>query len=243
MSCGIYKITNKENGKSYIGLSVDIESRWSDHIKKMNSTEQYDKPLYRAFRKYGLSNFIFEILEECKSSELGVKEKYWIKELKTAYEEFGYNSTLGGEGGTFQKLNPSTLNEIFLLLIEGELNNKEIGLLFNVTDQMVSDINCGRSWYNSNYNYPIRSYKKIDNLCIDCGKKITKDVNVKRCLECSSKAQRKVERPDAETLIKEIKESSMVAVGKKYGVSDNAIRKWLLAYGLPTSSKEIKGMK
>ena len=28
MSCGIYKITNKINGHSYIGQSVDIERRW-----------------------------------------------------------------------------------------------------------------------------------------------------------------------------------------------------------------------
>jgi group I intron endonuclease len=242
MSCGIYKITNKENGKSYIGLSVNIEARWSDHIKKMNSEEQYDKPLYRAFRKYGLSSFTFEILEECKSSELSIKEQYWIEELKTAYEDFGYNLTFGGYSGTFQKLNPVILDEIFLLLVEGKLQNNQIASLFNVSDQTISDINCGRSWYNSKYNYPIRPQKTPDNLCIDCGKKITKEPGIKRCQECASKALRKVKRPDPDTLIKEIKESSMLAVGKKYGVSDNAIRKWLKGYGLPTSTKKIKSM-
>ena len=30
---GIYKITNKINGKVYIGMSVDIEGRWKGHIK------------------------------------------------------------------------------------------------------------------------------------------------------------------------------------------------------------------
>jgi hypothetical protein len=47
------------------------------------------------------------------------------------------------------------------------------------------------------------------------------------CSTCHSKSQRKVERPTKEQLFKEVQQSSYVAVGKKYGVSDNAIRKWL----------------
>jgi transposase-like protein len=39
---------------------------------------------------------------------------------------------------------------------------------------------------------------------------------------------RKVERPSYEQLLREIEESSYVAVGRRYGVSDNAIRKWIL---------------
>jgi very-short-patch-repair endonuclease len=42
--------------------------------------------------------------------------------------------------------------------------------------------------------------------------------------------QRKVERPDFQTLKNEIKELGFVKTGKKYGVSDNAIRKWLKFY-------------
>ena len=41
---------------------------------------------------------------------------------------------------------------------------------------------------------------------------------------------RKVQRPPYEQLLREIEESSYVAVGRKYGVSDNAIRKWILFY-------------
>ena len=42
--------------------------------------------------------------------------------------------------------------------------------------------------------------------------------------------ERKVERPPYEQLMPEIAETSYLAVGRKYGVSDNAIRKWLRAY-------------
>lgn len=41
---------------------------------------------------------------------------------------------------------------------------------------------------------------------------------------------RKVERPSYEQLLAEIEESSYVAVGRKYGVSDNAVRKWVRFY-------------
>lgn len=49
-----------------------------------------------AFHKYGVDNFIFEVLEECKQEELNEKEQYWIKYFDTF--ENGYNLTLGGDG-------------------------------------------------------------------------------------------------------------------------------------------------
>jgi predicted transcriptional regulator len=70
------------------------------------------------------------------------------------------------------------------------------------------------------------------NICKKCGKEISK--NAKLCVECNNKIknlkQRKVERPTYEQLLKEIEETSYCAVGRKYGVSDNAIRKWIKYY-------------
>ena len=56
MSCGIYKITNKVNNHSYIGQSINIESRWTkEKSRAFNpNSEEYEKTLCRAFRKYGL---------------------------------------------------------------------------------------------------------------------------------------------------------------------------------------------
>jgi len=48
--------------------------------------------------------------------------------------------------------------------------------------------------------------------------------------ECAHKDRRTVKRPSKEKLVKMIEETSYVAVGKKFGVSDNAIRKWLKNY-------------
>ena len=61
-------------------------------------------------------------------------------------------------------------------------------------------------------------------LC-ECGTKILK--TSKRCKKCADINQRKTIRPDINQLITEVKDSSYLAVSKKYGVSDNTIRKWI----------------
>ena len=55
--CGIYKITNKINGKCYIGQSNDIIKRWKTEYKWYHINSH----LQSAFNKYGLENFDFEI--------------------------------------------------------------------------------------------------------------------------------------------------------------------------------------
>ena len=51
-----------------------------------------------------------------------------------------------------------------------------------------------------------------------------------RANRAAHKAARRVARPPHEQLVREIRSSSFLAVGRKYGVSDNAVRKWLRAY-------------
>ena len=93
--CGIYKITNLLNDKSYIGQSNKIGSRFKEHIKcgigiDTPSTNKF----YQAMMQDGVENFKFEILEECKKEELNEREKYWIDFYST--KDYGYNSTSGG---------------------------------------------------------------------------------------------------------------------------------------------------
>lgn len=100
MSQGIYKITNKINNKCYIGKSSNIEERWKYHIKNKNSLKEYNKPLYKAFRKYGVENFSFEIIEEIDNyKKLNEREKYWIEFYNCYGGNKGYNATKGGDGG------------------------------------------------------------------------------------------------------------------------------------------------
>lgn len=123
---GIYKITNKINGQSYIGLSVDIEERWYKHKTNYKNVDnkEYEKTLYRAFRKYGLNNFTFEVIEECEKEDLPNREIFWISFYNTYAD--GYNETPGGEvicvGG--EKHPNHKLSEEDVRIIRNYYNNK-----------------------------------------------------------------------------------------------------------------------
>lgn len=69
--------------------------------------------------------------------------------------------------------------------------------------------------------------EKNKNYCA-CGIEICKDS--KKCKSCEEVRQRKVQRPPYLQLVKEIEKTNYCAVGRKYGVSDNAIRKWVKNY-------------
>lgn len=87
----IYKATNKINGKSYIGKTINFKRRKYEH--KHNSNSYF----YKAMKKYGLRNFKWEIIDCALFEEILYKmEKYYIKKLKTKFPN-GYNLTDGGE--------------------------------------------------------------------------------------------------------------------------------------------------
>ena len=75
---GIYKYQNKQNGKIYIGRSVNITKRKWEHLAKPSPYSYFDQTL----KKIGEDAFDFEIVEECKENELKDKEKYWKNLMK-----------------------------------------------------------------------------------------------------------------------------------------------------------------
>ena len=75
--------------------------------------------------------------------------------------------------------------------------------------------------------------------CVDCGVEITR-FSSGRCVNCANKAQRTVSRPDRDTLKQLVRTTPFTKIGEQYGVSDNAIRKWCDAEGLPRKASEIK---
>lgn len=90
----IYKITNIENEKSYIGQTIHApEKRFKEHLNRALRGETF-YPLANAIRKYGKDSFIIEILGEYQANELNDWEKYWINYYNTF--ERGYNATIGG---------------------------------------------------------------------------------------------------------------------------------------------------
>ena len=101
-------------------------------------------------------------------------------------------------------------------------------------------------YVNFSHNQHLINEPNQPNFCINCGKPIvSSSIRCKKCeinyrKTTGEHTTRQVERPSKEELLREIATSSFSAVGRKYGVSDNAIRKWCSSYGLPTHKKEIK---
>lgn len=85
---GIYKYENKINGKIYIGQSNNIERRFKEHLYKN------DLIIEKVIRKYGISNFLFTVLEECQINDLDDKEIYYIQYYNSRNQ--GYNISPGG---------------------------------------------------------------------------------------------------------------------------------------------------
>lgn len=95
----IYIVTNRINGKQYVGQTIQrFSQRKVDHLKKV----RYNSPYYfhNAMRKHGPDNFKWEIIAEgdCSPETLNLLEMHFIQ----LYDTFnnGYNLTLGGDGGT-----------------------------------------------------------------------------------------------------------------------------------------------
>ena len=87
--------------------------------------------------------------------------------------------------------------------------------------------------------------KSTKNYCADCGKEIS--LGALRCHECEvNRVWKNSKRPSKEQLIEEAKPEnfiSMVEMAKRYGVSDNTIKKWYISYDLPTPKKKLAHYK
>lgn len=233
--CGIYKITNKINGKCYIGQSINIQERWKHHRSYPIKKSYY--PLYKAFEKYDINNFLFEVIEECSIEELNEKEIYWINFYDSYYH--GYNQTKGGStAGHIVKISDEDLEIIYDLLQNTSILQNDIASMFGVGADTISEINHGKTRINENLNYPLRKVIKKHNYCIDCGIEI--NYKAVRCQKCQALYSRIVIRPNREELKNLIRNNSFLSIGKKYKVSDNTIRKWCIAENLPSTKKEIK---
>ena len=88
----IYKITNIQNNKVYIGQTIrPVKDRFHRHINDAINNI-LDTHFARAIRKYGKENFSIEIIDEATDqNELNQKEQYWIRYYNSI--ENGYNET------------------------------------------------------------------------------------------------------------------------------------------------------
>jgi len=97
----IYKITNKTNGRIYIGQTIrPINERIYGHIadSKRDRKERCRSKIHKSIFKHGIDNFIFEIIDTALSQdELNIKEIYFINLYRSNIDNIGYNLLSGGK--------------------------------------------------------------------------------------------------------------------------------------------------
>ena len=282
---GIYKITNKLNGKVYIGKSIDIETRWKQHIYNPQNSA-----IHLAICKYGKDNFNFEIIEQIPIEQLDSREKYWINYYNSISN--GYNCTYGGEG--VLKYN---YNEIIELWEKG-YSYKNIKDIINCSDSVIrkalryNNINESQVKTRSNgvksksivaidifSGKELKIFDSINSACLFLNKNLLclgelynalknsrkhqaygyyweylldnnipkKDLTDEEFLSYQILKPKRIlkshissKRCDREELKNLIRNIPFTHIGKKFGVSDNTIRKWCDYYNLPHRVTDIK---
>lgn len=140
MTTGIYKLVFNNTDRVYIGQSICIEKRYSNHICDMRNGVS-SKKLQQAYNEYGLPSI--EILSECSIEELDDFEVETI-EIYNSIEN-GFNIMLGGfssygEHTSGAKYSNNQYHKILELLINTPLSCLEISNLTGTTDSVVRHI-------------------------------------------------------------------------------------------------------
>ena len=81
----VYQIRNKVTGERYVGSSVDVKRRWTQHMRPSVWKKQPNIKLYNDMQEYGLDNFMFAILKHVEPEYLKQVEQEFIEMLKPAY--------------------------------------------------------------------------------------------------------------------------------------------------------------
>ena len=135
----IYKITNIITNKMYIGQTRSHYlnkgkyrpfghiGRFKSHISESKNICKLNACRYlnSAFNKYGIENFVCELIVNCEISELDNYEKKYIYELNTRFPN-GYNLTNGGQKCGFEKGKKVVLNEEVKPAVQQLINNDNL---------------------------------------------------------------------------------------------------------------------
>lgn len=159
----IYKITNKINGKIYIGQSINPEARWRDHIIGYSKNEV--SLIHRAIVKYGEQNFDFEVLGWFEN--YNEKEKEYIAKYKSL-APYGYNIQTGGdepphysgEKNNFAKISEQTARKVQEQALNWLIPRPTIIHENKITFDIFRHINDGTSWHRDDLKYPLRPGEK-----------------------------------------------------------------------------------
>jgi len=164
--CGIYKITEKETNKCYIGQSKDIYERLKQH-----STDTYSEDDWHTKFQSNPEKFTFEILVRCDPEDLDNEESYYIYKYNSIQQ--GYNKKNGNHS-----IFKTAINKLFKLNSNSDNNSnnnekkmkiEKNSYLYSVED-LINQINLSKATFyeqkKKNISFFNDNSKKIKEGCI-----------------------------------------------------------------------------
>ena len=217
--------TNKEKGNSGLVTAIAYYGLKGYTVSiPLNDTQDYD------------------IIVDNGQKLLKIQVKATSQRTPQGYTTFNVASTGGTKGEVYKTIKDTDIDYVFVVtelqeLYEIPISEIQTTKSFNLgPDRQIFRVD------NIETEYILKKSEnfKQQKFCIQCGSPIGDRNNTGLCIKCANKHRQVTERPSKEQLLLEIKSLGFSATGRKYNVSDNAIRKWCDAYGLPRTIKEIK---
>lgn len=156
----IYAYKKKSQDKIvYVGQTIALEQRHKQHMLYdpfNKNTKEYNYPLSRGIRKYGIDEYELIILEEdIPLEQLDDREKYWIKYYDTYWN--GYNQTTGGASPTKPIYTDEHIQTVINMLKNEDFSYNDIQEKTGLSFTHIYNINIGVRRPQENIQYPIRS--------------------------------------------------------------------------------------
>lgn len=155
----------------YVGQTCNLKERRRRHEQidpYTPSCSEYNYPLSRGIRKYGLENYSCIILEDnIPDNCIDDREMHWIKYYNTYNDPKGYNQTAGGKGGyKYQEYSKEQI-DLAKQFIKNGIPFKEISEKLNMPVVNLSEINTGKRHFDADEIYPLYELTR--------GRKLTKE--------------------------------------------------------------------
>ena len=168
MKSGIYKITNKINGKIYIGSSVDLKRRINEHFWELKNNRHPNIHLQYAYNKYGRNNFEVEVIEYCNKNIVREREQYYIDKYLPYLQSVGYNISNNSNGGNTgnsethpkAKLTWNDVKKMRNKYNQDKLSMNELSKLYGISIQAVRAIILNINWHDDSYVPPSKQELK-----------------------------------------------------------------------------------
>lgn len=151
MTVGVYALYWEEQDLIYIGESDNIERRFKEHSKMLETSKHFNHRVQDTYNKYGTStNYI---LEKCLISELKIKEVSWYKEFSNTLNIAPPGNIISEVGARHSKYSKFKILRIFALLYNSALTHIEISRKLLVPRSVISAIAAGtrHSWLKEEY--------------------------------------------------------------------------------------------